>query len=102
MTDQTQDPFPAWLAEWEAALAAYDASGQDEELDRPVEALDRPVEALEKKITKAPTRTIAGVVAKLRIMIHLSVVGFEPPKKLYRTALDGAEHVMAERLGGAS
>ena len=84
------DPFPAWLAEWEAAHAAYETGGKTEELDK-------PVQAAENKIIDTPTRTIAGVVAKLRMMVHLvEEVGHEPPDNLAATALAGAECVMRD------
>lgn len=87
-TAQTaDDPFPALLMDWEAACAAWGAGAQTEELDA-------PVQAAEHKIIDTPTRTIVGVVAKLKLLACLVAAGHEPSDDLAISALKGAQAVM--------
>lgn len=87
------DPFPAWLTEWEAAWAIDNSNFTDKQAS---EFNDRTLIPLQDKIIDTPTRTIAGVVTKLRMMVHFNKeLGSHPPDNLVATALAGAEHVMA-------
>ena len=93
----TDDPFPAWLAEWEAVRAALKVAlkEHDGDLDdRLADRLFRPINVLEKKINDTPAYTIAGVVAKLRVIAYLVEIDNEPSVSLVASALAGAEYVM--------
>ena len=99
----SDDPFPAWAEEWEAAYVTYRAgtSGIDPVDGCRLAELTDPIDAVEYKIINAPARTIAGVVVKLRVLTNWLEAGDKIPDYLAKTALAGAEHVMhdAERLG---
>ncbi len=59
------------------------------------EFLDRRINPVQDKIVDTPPRTIAGVVAKLRMMVYFDEkLGSVVPDNLVASALAGAEYVM--------
>ncbi len=95
------DPFPALEAEWVAAYDAYNAKGRaavggGADMDRQLDELGKPLHDSRENLINTPTRSIAGVVAKLRMMVNYfdGELGAPIPVDLMRTALAGAEHIM--------
>ena len=89
------DPFPEWLAEWEAALIILNRAHDPFDEDAVKAAYER-INPIQADIIKRSTRTIAGVVAKLRMLVYYDEeLGSEIPDNLANTALAGAEHIMS-------
>ena len=68
----SDDPFPAWAEEWEAAYVTYRAgtSGIDPVDGCRLAELTDPIDAVEYKIINAPARTIAGLVVNLLVLTN--------------------------------
>ena len=89
------DPFPAWLAEWEAACVAFEETAKTMDDDQAAEFHEQRIFPTQDKIKNTSARTITGVFAKLRMISYFhNELGSVPPDNLIATALAGAECVM--------
>ena len=89
------DPFPAWLAEWEAACVAFEETTKTMDDDQAAEFHKQRIFPTQDKIKNTSARTITGVFAKLRMISYFhNELGSVPPDNLIATALAGAECVM--------
>ena len=99
----TDDPFEALAKEWaeqkaelERLVRAEDEAGEAK-FGAPSDAAGRRLIEIEERIAETPTTTILGIVTKLKVEASSEVeYEFTTTEKIIKTALEAAEHLLAQ------
>ena len=98
------DPFEALAREWaeqkaecERLSKAEDEASDTTELVVQSNAAGDRLGEIEQRIAETPTTTILGIVTKLRAEVYVEVdYQFTTTENVIKTALAGAEHLLAQ------
>lgn len=99
----TEDPFEALAVQWDEQkaecerLEKYEAEAGITKFGAPSDAAGDRLGEIEKRISVTPTTTLLGIATKLRVELSAEVeYEFWTTENAIKTALEGAEHLLAQ------